>query len=93
MRVIVHLSDIHFGRVDPATIEPLASAISRRSPHLLAVSGANAFNAGANTTIAFGANPTSSGNYRLMQFNGASPSLGNFTLELGHLASQSRSFL
>src|SRR3954466_12123738 len=39
MRVIVHLSDIHFGRVDPATIEPLASAISRRSPHLLAVSG------------------------------------------------------
>src|SRR3954452_24849258 len=39
MRVIVHLSDIHFGRVDPATIEPLASAISRRSPDLLAVSG------------------------------------------------------
>ena len=39
MRVIVHLSDIHFGRVDPATIEPLASAITRRSPDLLAVSG------------------------------------------------------
>src|SRR6476660_1479279 len=39
MRVVVHVSDIHFGRVDPATIEPLANAIIRRSPHLLAVSG------------------------------------------------------
>jgi 3',5'-cyclic AMP phosphodiesterase CpdA len=39
MRLIVHLSDIHFGRVDPATLEPLADAIIRRAPHLLAVSG------------------------------------------------------
>jgi 3',5'-cyclic AMP phosphodiesterase CpdA len=39
MRVIVHLSDIHFGRIDPATVPPLAAAIQRISPDLLAVSG------------------------------------------------------
>lgn len=39
MRVVVHLSDIHFGRLDPATIEPLEAAISRVKPDLLAVSG------------------------------------------------------
>jgi 3',5'-cyclic AMP phosphodiesterase CpdA len=39
MRVVVHLSDIHFGRVDPETIGPLTDAIAQLSPHLLAVSG------------------------------------------------------
>src|SRR3954464_12836836 len=39
MRVVVHLSDIHFGRVDLTTIGPLTEAIFRLSPHLIAVSG------------------------------------------------------
>jgi 3',5'-cyclic AMP phosphodiesterase CpdA len=39
MRIVVHLSDIHFGRVDLTTIGPLTEAIFRVSPHLLAVSG------------------------------------------------------
>ena len=39
MRVVVHLSDIHFGRVDLATIGPLTDAIFRVSPNLVAVSG------------------------------------------------------
>ncbi len=39
MRVVVHLSDIHFGRVDLTTIGPLTEAIFRVSPDLVAVSG------------------------------------------------------
>jgi 3',5'-cyclic AMP phosphodiesterase CpdA len=39
MRIVVHLSDIHFGRIDLATVEPLKDAISRIGPDLLAVSG------------------------------------------------------
>lgn len=39
MRTIVHLSDIHFGRLDPATVDPLRAAIVRLNPDLLAVSG------------------------------------------------------
>ena len=39
MRTIVHLSDIHFGRLDPATVPPLREAISRLTPNLLGVSG------------------------------------------------------
>jgi 3',5'-cyclic AMP phosphodiesterase CpdA len=39
MRTIVHLSDIHFGRLDPATVDPLRAAIVRLKPDLLAVSG------------------------------------------------------
>ena len=39
MRIVVHLSDIHFGRLDPATIDPLRAAISDVTPDLLAVSG------------------------------------------------------
>src|SRR6185503_19113177 len=39
MRTLVHLSDIHFGRIDPATVGPLGAAITRLSPDLLAVSG------------------------------------------------------
>ena len=39
MRVIVHLSDIHFGRIESTTVEALREAIGRIRPHLLAVSG------------------------------------------------------
>jgi 3',5'-cyclic AMP phosphodiesterase CpdA len=39
MRVIVHLSDIHFGRLHPSLVEPLVSAITALHPDLLAVSG------------------------------------------------------
>jgi 3',5'-cyclic AMP phosphodiesterase CpdA len=39
MRTIVHLSDIHFGRVEPRTIEPLLTAIRGLTPDLVAVSG------------------------------------------------------
>jgi 3',5'-cyclic AMP phosphodiesterase CpdA len=39
MRVIVHLSDIHFGRLDPALVEPLVSTINGLHPDLVAVSG------------------------------------------------------
>ncbi len=39
MRVLVHLSDIHFGRLDPTTVDPLVASISSLSPDLLAVSG------------------------------------------------------
>ncbi len=39
MRVLVHLSDLHFGRLDPATVKPLSAAIARVGPDLLAVSG------------------------------------------------------
>jgi 3',5'-cyclic AMP phosphodiesterase CpdA len=38
-RTIVHLSDLHFGRIDVATPEPLIAAISEIRPHLVAVSG------------------------------------------------------
>lgn len=39
MRVVVHLSDLHFGRLDPLSVAPLSAAISRLLPDLLAVSG------------------------------------------------------
>lgn len=39
MRTIVHLSDLHFGRVDTRLIEPLIKSISGISPNLIAVSG------------------------------------------------------
>jgi 3',5'-cyclic AMP phosphodiesterase CpdA len=39
MRTIIHVSDIHFGRIDPATVQPLREAIARAAPDLLAVSG------------------------------------------------------
>jgi 3',5'-cyclic AMP phosphodiesterase CpdA len=39
MRTIVHLSDIHFGRLNPDTIAPLIHAITVLAPDLLAVSG------------------------------------------------------
>src|SRR5216684_6174549 len=39
MRSIVHLSDIHFGRVDPLVINPLIEAVNGLNPDLVAVSG------------------------------------------------------
>ena len=39
MRTIVHLSDLHFGRVDTRLLEPLVRSISEISPNLIAVSG------------------------------------------------------
>jgi 3',5'-cyclic AMP phosphodiesterase CpdA len=39
MRTIVHLSDVHFGRIEPALVGELSAAITRLSPDLLAVSG------------------------------------------------------
>jgi len=39
VRTLVHLSDLHFGRVDPRLVAPLVQAIERIAPHLVAVSG------------------------------------------------------
>jgi 3',5'-cyclic AMP phosphodiesterase CpdA len=39
MRTIVHLSDIHFGRVDYTVVEKLTVAINEINPHLVVVSG------------------------------------------------------
>jgi 3',5'-cyclic AMP phosphodiesterase CpdA len=39
MRVIAHLSDLHFGRVDPTTLPALQSALIAARPDLLIVSG------------------------------------------------------
>lgn len=39
MRTIVHLSDIHFGRVNDRVIAPMIEAITRAAPDLVAVSG------------------------------------------------------
>jgi 3',5'-cyclic AMP phosphodiesterase CpdA len=39
MRTIVHLSDLHFGRIDPAVVEALAAAVPSLRPDLVAISG------------------------------------------------------
>ena len=39
MRTIVHLSDLHFGRVDPSLLDPLVARIKQIKPDLVAVSG------------------------------------------------------
>jgi 3',5'-cyclic AMP phosphodiesterase CpdA len=39
MRVVAHLSDLHFGTVDPRLLEPLRRRLQEIAPHLLAVSG------------------------------------------------------
>ena len=39
MGTIVHLSDIHFGRVDPRVVAPLIRTIETATPDLVAVSG------------------------------------------------------
>src|ERR1700730_9132414 len=39
MRTLVHLSDLHFGRVDERVIGPLISAVTEIKPDLVAISG------------------------------------------------------
>jgi 3',5'-cyclic AMP phosphodiesterase CpdA len=39
MRTILHLSDLHFGHLNPATLEPLRAIAERLGPHVVAVSG------------------------------------------------------
>ena len=39
MRTLVHLSDLHFGRTDPALIEPLIATVARIAPDVVVVSG------------------------------------------------------
>lgn len=39
MRTIVHLSDLHFGRVDAALLEPLVERVRALAPDVLVVSG------------------------------------------------------
>jgi 3',5'-cyclic AMP phosphodiesterase CpdA len=39
MRTLVHLSDLHFGRVDKALLEPLTRAIASLDPDVVVVSG------------------------------------------------------
>jgi 3',5'-cyclic AMP phosphodiesterase CpdA len=39
MRTIVHVSDLHFGRVDPRIVAPLTRAIGETAPDLIAISG------------------------------------------------------
>lgn len=39
MRIIVHLSDLHFGRVDYSVVEPLIECVKAAKPNLVAVSG------------------------------------------------------
>ena len=39
MRTLVHLSDLHFGRIDPAVLEPLAHAVTEARPDVVVVSG------------------------------------------------------
>jgi 3',5'-cyclic AMP phosphodiesterase CpdA len=39
MRTLVHLSDLHFGRVDAALLEPLAAAVAGARPDVVVVSG------------------------------------------------------
>jgi 3',5'-cyclic AMP phosphodiesterase CpdA len=39
VRTVVHLSDLHFGRIDPALIEPCISVVHSARPNLVVVSG------------------------------------------------------
>ncbi len=39
MRTLVHLSDLHFGRIDPTLVEPLRRAVVELKPDLVAISG------------------------------------------------------
>ncbi|MDB6164365.1 MAG: metallophosphoesterase [Xanthomonadaceae bacterium] len=39
MRAIVHLSDLHFGRIDEALLDPLIAAVDAAAPDLVAISG------------------------------------------------------
>ncbi|MEP7057692.1 MAG: metallophosphoesterase family protein [Caldimonas sp.] len=39
MRTLVHLSDLHFGRVDAAILDPLAATVAALAPDVVVVSG------------------------------------------------------
>src|SRR5918994_142929 len=39
MRTIVHLSDLHFGRVNPGGVDPLIKTVREVQPNLVAISG------------------------------------------------------
>jgi 3',5'-cyclic AMP phosphodiesterase CpdA len=39
MRTLIHLSDLHFGRINPAILEPLLTFIREANPTVVAVSG------------------------------------------------------
>ena len=39
MRTLVHLSDLHFGRIDPVLVDPLRRSINDLKPDLVAISG------------------------------------------------------
>lgn len=39
MKTLVHLSDLHFGRVDERLLEPLAALVNKLAPNVIAVSG------------------------------------------------------
>jgi 3',5'-cyclic AMP phosphodiesterase CpdA len=39
MKTLVHLSDLHFGRVDEALLQPLVAAVAAAQPDLVVVSG------------------------------------------------------
>lgn len=39
MRIVAHLSDLHFGRIDHALVEPLRQAVIAARPDVVAVSG------------------------------------------------------
>jgi 3',5'-cyclic AMP phosphodiesterase CpdA len=39
LRVIAHLSDLHFGRLDPAILPALRAAVRAANPHVVVVSG------------------------------------------------------
>jgi 3',5'-cyclic AMP phosphodiesterase CpdA len=39
MRIIAHLSDLHFGRIDEATVGPVVRTVAALDPDLVAVSG------------------------------------------------------
>ena len=39
MKTLVHLSDLHFGRIDPGLVDPLRRAVRELTPDLVAISG------------------------------------------------------
>lgn len=39
MRTVVHLSDLHFGRIDPPILDPLVRFVGETKPDLVAISG------------------------------------------------------